>query len=58
MLMTYRPGTIRSEFNIDLPRPRHIEDLRVANLSGGILDELRAEINKAVAAEYGHVPTA
>lgn len=58
LLMTYRPGTIRSEFNIDLPRPRHIEDTRVANLAGGILEELRAEINKAVAAEYGHVPTA
>jgi NitT/TauT family transport system ATP-binding protein len=54
LLMTYRPGTIRSEFEIDLPRPRHIEDARVAKLSGGILEELRAEINKAVAAEYGH----
>jgi NitT/TauT family transport system ATP-binding protein len=54
LLMTYRPGTIRNEFEIDLPRPRHIEDARVAKLSGGILEELRAEINKAVAAEYNH----
>jgi len=32
-----------------------MEDPRVAMLSGGILDELREEIDKAVAAEYSHV---
>lgn len=55
ILMTYRPGTIRSQADIVLPRPRHMEDPRVAMLSGGILDELREEIDKAVAAEYSHV---
>jgi len=57
VLMTYRPGTIRSEYKIDLPRPRHIEDPKVAVLSGQILSELREEINKAVAAEYTNVKT-
>jgi len=56
ILMTYRPGTIRSQFDVELARPRHMDDPRVAILSGEILDELRAEINKAVAAEYNNVP--
>jgi len=55
ILMTYRPGTIRSQFVVDLARPRHMDDPRVAILSGEILDELRAEIEKAVAAEYKNV---
>jgi NitT/TauT family transport system ATP-binding protein len=56
IMITYRPGTIRSQMGIELPRPRHMDDPRVAMLSGEILDELREEINKAVAAEYNHVP--
>jgi len=55
VLITYRPGTIRSQVDVDLPRPRHMDDPRVAKLAGGVLDELREEINKAVAAEYDHV---
>lgn len=58
LLMTYRPGTIRNEFKIDLPRPRHIENADVAHLAKGILEELREEINKAVAAEYRYVASA
>jgi len=55
ILMTYRPGTVRSQFDVELSRPRHMEDPRVAQLAAGILDELRVEIEKAVAAEYDHV---
>jgi len=55
ILMTYRPGTIRSQMDIVLPRPRHLDDPRVALLAREVLDELREEINKAVASEYDHV---
>jgi NitT/TauT family transport system ATP-binding protein len=55
ILMTYRPGTIRSQLDVDLPRPRRMDDPRVATFAREILDELREEINKAVASEYDHV---
>jgi NitT/TauT family transport system ATP-binding protein len=53
VLMTFRPGSIKSEFKVGLPRPRQLEDPRVAGMSGDILSELRDEINKSIAAEYG-----
>lgn len=53
-LLTYRPGRIKSEFDISLPRPRHIEDTDVASLARKILGELREEIDKSVQAEYRH----
>jgi NitT/TauT family transport system ATP-binding protein len=53
VLMTFRPGSIKSEFRVGLPRPRHLEDARVAGTAGDILAELRDEINKSIAAEYG-----
>jgi len=52
VLLTFRPGRIKNEFPIDLPRPRHIEDLAVARTSRAILDELREEINRSLEAEY------
>ena len=55
ILMSYRPGMIRSQLDIVLPRPRRMDDPRVALLAREILDELREEINKAVASEYDHV---
>ncbi len=53
VLMTYRPGSIKSEFQVGLARPRHLEESRVALMAGDILAELRDEINKSIAAEYG-----
>ena len=53
VLLTFRPGRIKREFVVDLPRPRHIEDAAVAQTSGEILDELREEINKSLEQEYG-----
>ncbi len=53
VLMTYRPGSIKSEFQVGLSRPRHLEESRVALMAGDILAELRDEINKSIAAEYG-----
>jgi NitT/TauT family transport system ATP-binding protein len=52
VLMTFRPGSIKREFVIDLDRPRHLEDVDVANQAREILSHLREEINKSLEAEY------
>jgi NitT/TauT family transport system ATP-binding protein len=53
VLMTFRPGTVKREYQVDLPRPRHLEDVQVAGLAREILDDLREEINKSLEEEYG-----
>jgi NitT/TauT family transport system ATP-binding protein len=53
-LLTFRPGRVKTEFPVDLPRPRHLEDVDVARTARNILDELREEINKSLEAEYSH----
>ncbi len=52
VLLTFRPGRVKSEFPVDLPRPRHLEDPAVAGAAREILDELREEINRSLEAEY------
>jgi NitT/TauT family transport system ATP-binding protein len=52
VLLTFRPGRVKSEFPVELPRPRHLEDPAVARAAGDILDELREEINRSLEAEY------
>jgi len=54
VLFTFRPGRVKREFLIDLPRPRHLEDVAVAKTAREILDDLREEINKSLEAEYSH----
>lgn len=54
VLFTFRPGRIKREFLADLPRPRHLEDVSVAQTAREILGELRDEINKSMEAEYGY----
>ena len=51
-LLTFRPGRVKREYAIDLPRPRHLEDVNVAKSAREILDDLREEINKSLQAEY------
>jgi NitT/TauT family transport system ATP-binding protein len=51
-LLTFRPGRVKREYVVDLPRPRHLEDPSVAIAAREILDDLREEINKSIAAEY------
>ena len=51
-LLTFRPGRVKREYVIDLPRPRHLEDVSVAQTARQILDDLREEINKSLEAEY------
>jgi len=51
-LLTFRPGRVKREFPIDLPRPRVLEDTHVAHAAREILDELREEINRSLEVEY------
>src|SRR5579863_2872425 len=52
LLMSFRPGRIKKEFEVDLQRPRHVEDSDVAQLSKEILGQLREEIDRSFNAEY------
>jgi NitT/TauT family transport system ATP-binding protein len=52
LLMSFRPGRIKSQFQINLKRPRHVEDSDVAHLSKEILGQLREEIDRSFNAEY------
>jgi NitT/TauT family transport system ATP-binding protein len=54
VLLTFRPGRVKREFAVELPRPRHLEDPEVALTAREILDHLREEINKSLASEYAH----
>ena len=56
-LMSFRPGRVKKEFLVDLPRPRHLEVVEVARTAREILDHLRDEINKSLEAEYAHEPS-
>jgi len=51
-LLTFRPGRVKQEFSVNLPRPRHMEQPDVARTAGDILNCLRDEINKSLEAEY------
>src|SRR5215831_13688932 len=52
VLLTFRPGRVKSEFPVELPRPRSLEDPAVALAARDVLDELREEINRSLDAEY------
>ena len=52
LLMSFRPGRIKSQFQVALDRPRHVEDTDVACLSKEILGQLREEIDRSFNAEY------
>ena len=52
VLLTFRPGRVKSEFPVDLPRPRSLEDPEVALAAREVLDELREETNRSLEAEY------
>ncbi|MFZ1006323.1 MAG: ABC transporter ATP-binding protein [Candidatus Sulfotelmatobacter sp.] len=51
-LLTFRPGRVKREFLVDLPRPRVMEDVHIARAAGEILGELREEINRSLEVEY------
>jgi NitT/TauT family transport system ATP-binding protein len=54
VLLSFRPGRVKTEFQVDLPRPRHLEEVDVARTARQILDSLREEINRSLEAEYAH----
>lgn len=55
-VFTFRPGRVKRDYSIELPRPRHLEDVSVAQTAREILDDLREEINKSLEAEYQAAP--
>ncbi len=56
-LMTFRPGRVKQEFSVNLPRPRQMEQPDVARTAGEILGNLREEINKSLEEEYADEKT-
>jgi len=52
VLLTFRPGRVKTEFPVNLPRPRSLEDPEVALAARDVLDQLREEINSSLEAEY------
>ncbi|MCW5934058.1 MAG: ABC transporter ATP-binding protein [Fimbriimonadia bacterium] len=48
IVLSARPGRIHAEFNIEIPRPRHIDDGDVARLA--------QQISRAIKGEHGHHP--
>ncbi len=55
LVMSARPGTIKREFRVNLPRPRAMEDHGLVDLARVILDELKDEVNRALALEVNGV---
>ncbi len=56
LVMSARPGTIKCDFPIGLPRPRSMEDHALVDMARVILAELRDEVNRALALEVNGVP--
>jgi NitT/TauT family transport system ATP-binding protein len=52
-LLSFRPGRVKREYRVKLPRPRQLEDVSVALCAREILDDLREEINKSLEEQYG-----
>jgi NitT/TauT family transport system ATP-binding protein len=48
VLMESGPGRVKSIFDIDMPRPRHFDDVPVAEMSGRLTNELKAEVARHV----------
>jgi NitT/TauT family transport system ATP-binding protein len=52
VLLTFRPGRVKSAFFIELPRPRHLEDPELAVVARQLTAQLREEIDRSVREEY------
>jgi NitT/TauT family transport system ATP-binding protein len=48
ILMESGPGRVKSEYQVDIARPRHQDDVPVAELSGVLTRELKAEVARHV----------
>ena len=49
VLFASSPGRVKSEVRVDLPRPRHFDDMAVAGLAADLTDALKAEVARHVA---------
>ncbi len=56
LVLTFRPGQVKSAFPVELPRPRHLEDPALAIMAGEVLSQLKEEIAKAIQEEYENAP--
>src|SRR5258708_28520961 len=56
-LLTFRPGQVKHEYEIDLPRPLPLEDVQLAGSAREILNHLRERINRSLEAEAGREAT-
>jgi len=52
LLLTFRPGRIKSAVFVELPRPRSLEDPELAMLTRTLLSQLREEIDRSMKEEY------
>lgn len=52
VLLTFRPGRVKSAFFIELPRPRQLEDPELAVVARRLMAQLREEIDRSVREEY------
>jgi NitT/TauT family transport system ATP-binding protein len=48
IVFTYRPGQVKAEFRVDLPRPRQIEDEGLMTIAAKVTANLRGEVVKAL----------
>jgi len=53
LVLTACPGKVKKIFDVDLPRPRKPNDIRLVEMSNLIMRELKAEIAKVVKEERG-----
>jgi NitT/TauT family transport system ATP-binding protein len=53
VLLTFRPGRVKRIYEIDVPRPRDPGDPRLEVLVRTIVEDLHAEVEKAVRKEFG-----
>jgi NitT/TauT family transport system ATP-binding protein len=56
VVLTFRPGRIKAEIRIDLPRPRRMENANVARFASEVMDNLKEEIHRSVESEYRKEP--
>jgi NitT/TauT family transport system ATP-binding protein len=54
LLLSARPGRLKKEFQCNLPRPRHIEDLALVEAVREVLSDLREEVLAANQKELDH----
>ncbi len=52
VVMTANPGQIKAEFNIQLSRPRQVEDIDLAYTVAKIMKEVKDEVEKVAKDEY------